>query len=230
VTEKKSSSKKSKLSTVKSRIRIEGEGRDEWNKRHFKFSVDGSDHQIPPIAAEQLVKEATPLFAAFANAGWNGFTNKARNEVLERLQRRKPRSPTFKVATRLGWNSGAYVLPDQNIGKPEMPLQTAFSGLDRAMLDKYRVRGSLNDWQNQIAAPCEGNSRLMFSVCLAFTGPILRFVKGPKAGGFQIWGDAETGKRRRLWLRALYGAAIVARGAGKKGSPSPGIRLLVRLR
>ena len=32
------------------------------------------------------------------------------------------------------------------------------------------------------------------SVSLAFTGPILELVKGPRSGGFQLFGDAETGK------------------------------------
>jgi hypothetical protein len=36
--------------------------------------------------------------------------------------------------------------------------------------------------------------KLMFAVSLAFTGPILRFVRGPRGGGFQLWGDQETGK------------------------------------
>jgi putative DNA primase/helicase len=40
---------------------------------------------------------------------------------------------------------------------------------------------------------CVNNSRLMFAVALAFTGPILLFV-GVRSGGFQIYGDAETGK------------------------------------
>ena len=34
----------------------------------------------------------------------------------------------------------------------------------------------------------------MFSIALAFTGPILPFVSGPRTGGFQISGAAETGK------------------------------------
>jgi hypothetical protein len=34
----------------------------------------------------------------------------------------------------------------------------------------------------------------MFAVSLAFTGPILPFVSGPKSGGFQLWGDPESGK------------------------------------
>jgi uncharacterized protein (DUF927 family) len=34
----------------------------------------------------------------------------------------------------------------------------------------------------------------LFAISLAFAGPILRLVAGPKSGGFQIWGDAEVGK------------------------------------
>jgi hypothetical protein len=214
---KMSSPERSKTSALKTRVRIEGEGRDEWKKRYFKFSVDGSTHDIPPVPAEQLVKETTPLFEALANAGSNAFTKKARNEVLEKLQRRKPQPPVFKVATRLGWNSGAYVLPDQTVGNPKVMLEKAFNGLDRAMLDKYRVRGSLTDWQDQIAAPCKGNSRLMFSVCLAFTGPILRFVNGPKAGGFQIWGDAETGKTTAAMVAGSVWGCHRSEGRREKG-------------
>jgi putative DNA primase/helicase len=52
----------------------------------------------------------------------------------------------------------------------------------------------LEDWQTNIASICMGNSRLIFAVSLAFTGPILRFVRGPRGGGFQLWGKQETGK------------------------------------
>jgi putative DNA primase/helicase len=85
-------------------------------------------------------------------------------------------------------------LPDQIFGDPAMPLETVLSGLDQTMLAKYRTRGSLKAWRDKVAGPCLNSSRLIFSVCLAFTGPILRFVDGPKGGGFQLWGDAETGK------------------------------------
>jgi putative DNA primase/helicase len=191
---KKSSSKKTESSSTKSRVKIHGEGRDEWARRYFKFSVDGSDNDIPPFPVEHFFRESTQLFAALANAGWNGFTKKARNELLARLEKRKPKTAVFKVATRIGWNSGAYVLADETIGQPKKWLETSFGDLDRAILGKYRAKGTLKEWQDEIAALCTGNSRLMFAVSLAFTGPILRLTSGPRAGGFQIWGDAETGK------------------------------------
>ena len=145
------SSKKSNLSSIVSRVFIEGEGRDEWGKRYFKLSVDGSDRDISPFPVEQLVSDAKPLFATLANAGWNAFTSAVRNELLKKLQKRKPEPPSFKVVTRLGWNSGAYVFPDEIVGKPKTPLQKAFGRLDHAMLDKYRVNGTLEQWQDQIA-------------------------------------------------------------------------------
>jgi putative DNA primase/helicase len=98
------------------------------------------------------------------------------------------------VATRVGWNSGAIVRPDEIVGSPKPLLETQFGNLDRQMLAKYRSAGTLQDWKTKIAAICDGNSRLIFAVSLAFTGPILRFVRGPRGGGFQFWGQKETGK------------------------------------
>ena len=190
----KNKSKKSKRTDAARRVRIVGEGFDEWGNRYIKLRVKGSDNDIPPFKVVDLVRDPTQLLAALANAGWNGLTSKARNDVLEKLEERKRKTPTFKVATRLGWNGDAFVLPNQVFGRSKMPLEIVLGDLDQTMLAKYRTRGSLKQWQHQVAARCTGNSRLIFSVCLAFTGPVLRFVGGPKGGGFQLWGDAETGK------------------------------------
>jgi putative DNA primase/helicase len=190
----KTNIKKSKSSNATRRVLIVDEGLDEWGNRYVKLQVKGSDRDVPPFKVADLVRDPTQLFAALANAGWNGFTSKARNELLKKLEERKPKAPTFNVATRLGWNDEAFVLPDRIFGRPDKPLETVFSDLDQTMLAKYRTRRSLKEWQNKIAGPCTNNSRLVFSVCPAFTGPMLRFVGGPKGGGFQLWGDPETGK------------------------------------
>jgi putative DNA primase/helicase len=201
----KSNIKKS-TSKAARRVRIVGEGLDEWGNRYVKLRVRGSAQDIPPFKVAELVKDPTGLFAALANAGWNGLTSKARNEVLQKLEERKRRTPTFEVATRLGWNGNAFVLPDRIFGRPKMPLETALGDLDPTLLAKYRSRGSLKEWQDQIAALCTGNSRLIFSVCLGFTGPILRIVGGPKGGGFQLWGDPETGKTTTgMTAGSIYG-------------------------
>jgi putative DNA primase/helicase len=190
----RSNIKKSKSSIAARQVLIVGEGLDEWRNRYVKLRVRGSAQNIPPFKIADLVTDPTQLFAALANAGWNGLTSKARNEVLKKLEERKLKKPRFKVATRLGWTGDAFVLPDQIFGDPDMPLEIVFSDLDPTMLAKYSRRGSLKDWQDKVAVLCTDNSRLIFSACLGFTGPVLRFVGGPKGGGFQLWGDAETGK------------------------------------
>ena len=113
---------------------------------------------------------------------------------MNMLQAHEQTKASFKVATRLGWNSGALVRPGVVIGTPKKPIEQALGGLDPNMLAKYRVRGPLKDWQTNIAKVCTGNTRLMFAVSVALTGPILRLVAGPRGGGFQFWGPKETGK------------------------------------
>jgi uncharacterized protein (DUF927 family) len=189
----KSETKQQNFNSV-SDVKIRGEGRDEWGNRYFKFSVRKSKIDVPPILSTDLIRDPNKIFALLSNAGWNPFTTKTRTELLAKIEGRKAREPSFRVATRVGWNGSVFVLPGETFGKGAEPLETAFAGLDPAMLGKYRTRGSLKEWQDQIASLCGGNSRLIFAMALALTGPVLKFVKGPRGGGFQLYGDAEAGK------------------------------------
>ena len=186
--------KKKKISDVTSRIIVQGEGRDEWGNRYFKLAVSGSEIDLTPFPMGEISSNPERLYSALSNAGMNVFTRKVKNKLLELLQARKQERHSFKVATRLGWNSGAIVRPDEIIGAPKNTLERAFGNLDQQMLAKYRLRGTLEEWQANIVSLCTGNSRLIFALSLAFTGPILRFVRGPRGGGFQFWGPKETGK------------------------------------
>jgi putative DNA primase/helicase len=177
-----------------SKIIIEGEGRDEWGNRYLKLAVKESNLNIPPFSMGHIVSNPERIYTALSNAGVNVFSSSSKNQVLDLLEAHKPSAPSFKVVTRLGWNSGAIVRPDGVIGSPKRHLETSFGDLDHQVLAKYRVRGTLAEWQAKIAAVCPGNSRLMFALSLAFTGPILKLVTGPKGGGFQFWGEKETGK------------------------------------
>ena len=116
------------------RVRIVGEGLDEWGSRYFKFSVKGSDRDVPPFSAKQLLEGSKGLFTALADAGWNAFTPDTQKALLRKLEAREQEAPTFRVATRLGWNSGAYALPSEIVGEPQTRLEKAFGGLDTAML------------------------------------------------------------------------------------------------
>jgi putative DNA primase/helicase len=176
------------------RITIEGEGHDEWGHRFFKFAVRGSDRNIAPFSAKEILDKPNALFGELTNAGANVFQQAARNNFLRRLDEHQPQSDKFKVVTRLGWNSGAFILPNEIVGQPSTTLEPSFRHLDPQLLAKYRVKGSLTDWQRKIGDLCSGNSRLMFCASLGLAGPILRLVSGPRSGGFQLFGPAESGK------------------------------------
>jgi len=176
------------------KVIVEGEGVDEWGNRYFKFSVKGSKKTIPPFSVSQIVNNQSEFMTALINAGASLFTSNSQRTILKQLEERQPEDPSFKVATRLGWNGSVFVFPDEIVGTPKKPLETSFSDLKPQMLAKYRCKGTLKDWQDKIGSLCIRNSRLIFAASLACTGPVLRFVPGDKSGGFELVGLGETGK------------------------------------
>jgi hypothetical protein len=210
-------SRKAKSPAPAYRIAIVGEGRDESGNRYFKFAVAGSDVDLPPYSMKQILKNRDDIFTDFANAGVVLVSRSAQNQFINLVQERKPRKPKFKVVTMLGWNSGAIVRPDGIIGKPTIQLERHLNGLDPQMLAKYRVGGTLEDWQSKIVSLCTGNSRLIFAASLAFTGPILRFVSGPRGGGFNLSGSPESGKTTAQMVTGSVWGCHISEGNNEIG-------------
>jgi putative DNA primase/helicase len=176
------------------KIEIVGDGFDDLGNRYIKLQVTGSKRQLPPYSVAQLL-EPKIIYQDLGNAGCLLLSTKEKNGLLKRVQEYQQAGlPSFLVVTRLGSFEKFYVRPDAIVGSPETPVELSLSSLDPQMLAKFRCRGSLSDWQRKIGRLCIGNSRLIFAASLACTGPILRFVKGPRTGGFQLYGPAETGK------------------------------------
>jgi hypothetical protein len=128
-----------KISKTASGVIILGEGRDEWGHRFFKFAVDGFPSNIPPFSAKEIMASPTTVFGELADAGANTFQKSVRNGLLRHLDQRKPGPAKFKVVTRLGWNSRAFVLPGRIIGQPTTSLEPAFRHLDQPLLAGSRA-------------------------------------------------------------------------------------------
>jgi hypothetical protein len=189
------------MMTMKSRKRdpianvtIVGEGFDEFEHRYLKLKVKGSDRDLPPYSMADILKPDR-LYRELGDAGCKLFSRQLQNRLQDMLQNyQQVGAPSFSIVTRLGSFRNFYVRPNELIGNPSRPVEPALGSLDSHMLAKYRRRGSLESWQKKIGKLCTGNSRLMFAASLACTGPILPFVAGPRTGGFQISGKAESGK------------------------------------
>jgi putative DNA primase/helicase len=175
-------------------ITIVGEGYDEWKQRYFKLKVEGSTVDLPPYSMARINKVPETLYTDLSNAGANIFAADTKRQLLKQLEDRIAEPPTFKVASHPGWHGSTLVFPDKTFGNSKLPVETSFADLDQQMMAKYRTRGTLEDWQNQIWALCVGNSRLIFALSLAAAPLVLPLVKGPRSGGFQLAGAPETGK------------------------------------
>ena len=209
--------KTKKISAPTSRIIIKGEGRDEWGQRFFKFAVRGWEGDISPFSAREIMNDPTGLFVELTNAGASAFRSSARNDLLSQLDGRKLESAKFKVVTRLGWNSGAFVLPNEIIGQPSTTLEPSFRHLDQQLLAKYRVKGTLQQWRSKIGRLCSGNSRLMFCASLGLTGPILPLVNPPRSGGFQLFGRGESGKTAAAMVTGSIWGCHLSPERGERG-------------
>lgn len=91
---------------------------------------------------------------------------------------------------RTGWHGCTYVLQGSNLGPDaeSVILQTTgFVGSD------FAISGTLDEWQQQIAALAVGNSRLGFALSLAFAAPLLSLL-GMEGGGFHLKGESTDGK------------------------------------
>ncbi|MGN5224221.1 DUF927 domain-containing protein [Aeromonas veronii] len=103
---------------------------------------------------------------------------------------------------RTGWHGHAYVLPQGAIGPDAegVILQTAgYAASD------FTERGTLAEWQQDVAALAVGNSRLCFALSLAFAAPLLSLI-GMEGGGFHLKGESTDGKTTVMKAAAsVYG-------------------------
>ena len=104
----------------------------------------------------------------------------------------------------VGWHeladgSAFFVLPDQTFGAPageEIVYQPQWN--ERPL---YRLKGTLEGWQDNVARYAVGNSRLAFALASGFAGPLL-YLMSEEGGGVHFYGLSSMGKTRLLKARA----------------------------
>jgi putative DNA primase/helicase len=107
-------------------------------------------------------------------------------------------SERARCVLRTGWHEQCFVLPNKVFGSSN---EIVLLQSDSHISTDYCSSGDLLDWQMNIAAMCAGNSRLTFSVSLAFAAPLLKLVRG-ESGGFHLRGESSTGKTTALLVAA----------------------------
>lgn len=166
------------------------------------YLLEWADHagvvHVWPMPAELLKGSGEEYRGALLSDGLRIAPGaKARNLLSHYIQTRNP--GLLAICTdRIGWHDGSFVLPDQVIGNPAERL--LFQALTRSSVT-FSVRGTLFEWRDQVAALCQGNSRLTLAVCMGFTAPVLALT-GDENGGVHLVGASSTGKTTALRLAA----------------------------
>lgn len=102
-----------------------------------------------------------------------------------------PTTEMMLCADRIGWHGGSFVLPDRTFSPSGASGRIVFQG--EARTHNFHTKGTLEEWQEQIARYAVGNSRLAMALSIALAGPLLHILGG-ESGGFHFVGDTSAGK------------------------------------
>ncbi len=101
---------------------------------------------------------------------------------------------------QVGWYRDVFVMPHRVFGQHDGE-RIVYQTNDINSQSPFMTCGSLDDWKRCVASLCVGNSRLMFAVCVALTGPFLESAN-EENGGFHFKGKSSSGKSKTLAIAA----------------------------
>jgi hypothetical protein len=112
----------------------------------------------------------------------------------------------YTIADKSGWINGSFLTPAKTYGDENLRCRDSEPDMSFA-----QIKGTLDGWKSEVAAKCEGNSRLIFSLGCAFAAPLLEPVQ-IESGGFHLVGSTSIGK--------TTGLKVMSSVAGLKNIPS----------
>lgn len=173
----------------------------------FRNTVGKNRQWAMPM--ELLAGDGTGLRGELLSMGVElDSSGKGRVHLATYLQSQHPKRQIL-CATQLGWCGDSFVLPDTVIG--DGANETIFQSGERSH-EEYTTAGTLQGWQEGIAARAVDNQLLMLALSAAFAGALLTPTYS-EGGGIHFVGDSSTGKST-----LIEAAASVWGGAGFKRS------------
>lgn len=153
---------------------------------------------LMPLA--MLAGDGTALRAELLALGFVAPVDSRRRQLLmQYLQSRRPKA-RVRLTDKTGWHGRRFVLPRETLG--DDPDDRLMFQSEAPIESPFAQRGTLADWQQRIGRLCAGNTRLTFSVCVAFAGPVLALSGIADGGGFHLPGESSAGKTTLLRVGA----------------------------
>lgn len=156
---------------------------------------------LMPLA--MLAGDGNAYRTALLNQNFMTPTDSRRRAWLtEYLQSRNPDTlEQLRHVPRVGWAGRCYVLPDETLGTSPSGDRVIFHS-EAGIEANFSKRGNLEQWQQDLARLCVGNSRAAFAVATAFAGPLLAWANGVTGGGVHYVGPTSIGKTTCFLLAA----------------------------
>lgn len=142
---------------------------------------------------ELLQGDGSEVRRELADRGVQIHPNKSSRDLLTIYLQSYPTELLALCVERLGWCNGAYVMPDRIIGESSQAAELIVYQTPSATPPTFKQKGTAQQWRDNVAVLAGGNSRLLFSVSLAFAPPLLQMAN-EVSGGFHLRGTTSTGK------------------------------------
>jgi putative DNA primase/helicase len=191
-------------------IKVLGYGRDGSGEAWALFlawqDADGQPHTWA-LPKRLLVTQPGELEAALMDRGLHIDINADRRAMLRNALAGVQSGGRVTLVDTPGWcapagGSSAFVFIDGTVIGPALETIVLKAQPENASA-KMAIAGTLEGWQQEIAAKANGNPVAAFSICAAFAGPLIAPL-GEASGGFHFYGRSKTGKT----LAARMGVSV----------------------
>ena len=160
------------------------------------------DHRLheQTISNSRLHESGNALCGELAKGGLK-ICHRKEGVLMEFLTTCEP-PKRYRLAAETGWIDRAdgallYIRPGQ-IQTNAIDAETyCYSG----RFAPAKSAGTLEDWKTNVALPCEKHPFLVFALCGAFAGALLKYA-GIESGGFTLGGLTTAGKTTALQIAA----------------------------
>jgi uncharacterized protein (DUF927 family) len=189
---------------VSALLKIYGATRDEHNDHHghaLEF-LDRHGHLQCWAMPLEMLEDPREYRRVLRRLGLRMNSSPKGRALLQLYLEHCHAETKMRCVEKTGWYRHVYVLPDVVIGQKHDAEQVVLQGLEHTN-EGYRQAGTLQEWQDNIARLCSGNSRLLLAVSMGFAAPLLTPL-GIEGGGIHLRGPSSEGKT----TAALVGASV----------------------
>ena len=162
---------------------------DAWGYLLVFTDAEGRPKELA-LTAEDLQGDGVVYRKRMAYMGLDIETSRTAREKLPQYIRSRCIAAYARAVDRAGWHGRVFVLPGKVIGEVD---ERYIIQSEAAHEHPFSERGTLQNWQQAVARPAVGNSRLIFGLAVAFAGPLIRLAES-KSVIFHLKGPSSRGK------------------------------------